>query len=195
MPDTTDGNINAEKSDVASGEQSATIGTIASDVSGIENRSAIDERSDSNPAGRNKRTKKRTESGEGGETELPKQRVRKPREKRISATQTKSKILIDDAAVSAFAKKIAGIHSLIDVMIQKTIGVKGLMTLEDDESEQLAKAIAEIANQYDLTPDPKVMCWVNLAAVMATIYTPKYLLLKTTLMLREVASDVKTNAT
>lgn len=192
MPDTTDGNINAEKPDNASGEQSAAIGAITGNDAGIENRSAIDERSDSNSSGRNKRTKKGTESGEA---ELPKQRIRKPREKRASPTQAKAKILIDDAAVSAFAKKIAGIHSLIDVMFQKTIGVKGLFTLEDDESEQLAKAIAEIANQYDLTPDPKVMCWVNLAAVMATIYTPKYLLLKTTLMLREVASDVKTNAT
>lgn len=191
MPDTTDGNINAEKPDNASSEQPAAIGTTASDVSGFENGFAINERSDSNSVGRNKRAKKGTESGE---TELPKQRVRKPREKRVSPTQTKAKILIDDAAVSAFAKKIAGIHSLIDVMFQKSVGVKGLMTLEDDESEQLAKAIAEIANQYDLTPDPKVMCWVNLAAVMATIYTPKYLLLKATLMLRQVAADVKTNA-
>lgn len=192
MPDTTNGNIDTEKPDSASGEQSAAIGAIAGNDAGIESRSAIDERSDTNLVGRNKRTKKGTESGE---SELPKQRVRKPREKRVSATQAKSKILIDDAAVSAFAKKIAGIHSLIDVMLQKSIGVKGMMTLEDDESEQLAKAIAEIANQYDLTPDPKVMSWVNLAAVMATIYTPKYLLIKMTFALRKVAADAQQNAT
>lgn len=191
MPDTTDGNINADKPDNASGEQSAAIGAIAGNDAGIENRLAVDERSDSNSSGRNKRTKKGTESGE---SELPKQRVRKPREKRQSGIQAKAKILIDDAAVSAFAKKIAGIHSLIDVMLQKSIGVKGMMTLEDDESEQLAKAIAEIANQYDLTPDPKVMCWVNLAAVMATIYTPKYLLIKMTFALRKVAADAQNAA-
>lgn len=191
MSDTTDGNIDAEKSDNTSGEQSAIIGAIASDDGGIENRSTINERPDSNSAGRNKRTKKGAESGEA---ELPKQRIRKPREKRQSGIQAKAKILVDDAAVSAFAKKISGIHSLLDVMLQKSIGVKGLIMLEEDESEQLAKAIAEIANQYDLTPDPKIMCWVNLAAVMATIYTPKYLLLKATLMLRQVAADVKPNA-
>lgn len=192
MPDTTNGNIESERSDNTSGEQSATIGTIASDVSGIESGTAIDQRSDSNAGGRSKRVKKGTESGE---SELPKQRIRKPREKRASPTQTKAKILVDDAAVSAFAKKMSGIHSLIDIMLQKSIGVKGLMTLEDDESEQLAKAIVEIANQYDLTPDPKIMCWVNLAAVMATIYAPKYLLIKMTFALRKVAADAQQNAT
>ena len=188
MPDSTNGNIDTAKPDSASGEQSAANNATASDDGGIENRLAVDERSDSNSSGRNKRAKKGTESGEA---ELPKQRIRKPREKRASATQTKAKILIDDAAVSAFAKKIAGIHSLLDVMLQKSVGVKGMMTIEDDESEQLAKAIAEVANQYDLTPDPKVMCWVNLAAVMATIYTPKYLLIKMTFALRKVAADAQ----
>lgn len=44
------------------------------------------------------------------------------------------------------------------------------LKLDDAESKQLASAIAEVAKHYDLTADPKMVAWTNLAMTAGAIY-------------------------
>lgn len=47
------------------------------------------------------------------------------------------------------------------------------MELDKDESAALGLAIENVAQHYDITPDPKVMAWVGLIGTCATIYGPR----------------------
>lgn len=47
------------------------------------------------------------------------------------------------------------------------------LMLDPRESEQMAKAIAEVQRHYPMVVDPKIVAWTNLAAVAGMIYIPR----------------------
>lgn len=72
----------------------------------------------------------------------------------------------------------ASIDSLTRVLSILHIGIAGAtkspeMILEDTEAESLAKATANVLEQFDIKPDPKIEAIVGLVMVSATIYGPR----------------------
>lgn len=47
------------------------------------------------------------------------------------------------------------------------------LKLTQEESKQLANAIAEVNSHYDVVIDPKVMAWVGLSTACVSIYAPR----------------------
>lgn len=52
------------------------------------------------------------------------------------------------------------------------------MALEDSESEALAKATANVMDQFDIKPDPKIEALIGLMMVAGSIYGPRVYLIK-----------------
>lgn len=47
------------------------------------------------------------------------------------------------------------------------------LSLTQDESKQLANAIAEVNSHYNIAIDPKVMAWIGLSTTCVSIYAPR----------------------
>lgn len=60
----------------------------------------------------------------------------------------------------------------IHMMMAGAIKVPEL-SLTQDESKQLANAIAEVNSHYNIAIDPKVMAWIGLSTTCVSIYAPR----------------------
>lgn len=47
------------------------------------------------------------------------------------------------------------------------------LKLSPEESKQLANAVAEVNQHYNVSIDPKVMAWVGLSTTCVSIYAPR----------------------
>lgn len=108
------------------------------------------------------------DSGDSG-TKRPRGRpsgsTRKPSgNNRTSAAKTQAK--------NSGAIGIEQILFSIHMMMAGAIKVPEL-SLTADESKQLANAIAEVNQHYNIAIDPKVMAWVGLSTTCVSIYAPR----------------------
>ena len=51
-----------------------------------------------------------------------------------------------------------------------------IFVISSDEAMRLAAALKNLAQFYNMTPNPQVMAWIQLFAVAAAIYGPKLML-------------------
>lgn len=92
---------------------------------------------------------------------VPKKRGRKPGQSYAGA-QKKASDRID---VSGIEKILLSAH----MMAAAAFAVPEL-ALDKTESEELSKAIANVAQYYDTTVAPETLAWINLGAVAVSIY-------------------------
>src|SRR5579863_9323591 len=103
-------------------------------------------------------------------SEQPARRGRRPRNAAPPLTETQVGVEPGDAPQDAkptrkrrakvidsdaLAKQLKGIHKLAAQMVPISVNGKPLLELSDDESQQLAQAVAAVANEYDLELDGK----------------------------------------
>lgn len=65
-------------------------------------------------------------------------------------------------------KTLGGIHSILAVVSRDDI-----WELTDDECKTLAQALGNVQDQYNISIDPKMAAWLELAGVGAAIYGPR----------------------
>ena len=75
--------------------------------------------------------------------------------------------------VEALAKNLQAIHDLAALATGLPI-----LSIEDKEAKSMATAVSNLAAQYDMVLDPRTVAWVNLLGVMASIYGPRFLMIK-----------------
>jgi hypothetical protein len=52
------------------------------------------------------------------------------------------------------------------------------LALDESESKQLADAISQVSELYDVPIDPRAVAWGNLIMVAGTIYVPRIIAIK-----------------
>lgn len=112
------------------------------------------------------------ESESGSRTE---KRTRKPRNSTGNTRAAKpTKNTLD-----TLAQKIKGGHDLAAVFIGRVNPTLAqVIPITDDESQKMAVAVSDVLSHYDLTVNPVVMSWVNLAVCCGIVYVPKLMIYK-----------------
>ena len=83
---------------------------------------------------------------------------------------------IDEAQL---AKQLVGVHVMLAMMTKCPE-----LAISESEASQLSHALAQVAAQYDLVVNPKVVAGVQLFAVAAMIYAPRIPRIKASLSAR-----------
>jgi hypothetical protein len=105
---------------------------------------------------------------DGIDTTTRKPRTRKP------AAKTAKGVDLTPAGAEQIASYVCGIHKILDL----AMGNKGIIAIEEAEAAELTKAALEVAAQYKMKPNPRVVAWCNLIGCVAIVYTPKVLILR-----------------
>lgn len=149
----------------ASGESSgadsgivAAIGSVESDTGGADPYTAPS----AEPAPI-KRTRKPSAGGSG---------------RGSRSTKKTPELALNKDARKLLARKVAGLHALVDVFTGMNRFEGGVFAITDDQSDQLTGAVMDVFEQYDITVSPKMAAWGNLCAVASMIYYPKIMIMK-----------------
>lgn len=78
---------------------------------------------------------------------------------------------------SASVDTLNGILTIIHTALAAATKTPEL-ALEDEESRALATATANVLNEFDITPDPKIQAIVGLIATAGMIYGPRVVLIR-----------------
>jgi len=61
-----------------------------------------------------------------------------------------------------------GIHAMAAIALEAKE-----FAISEDESKQIAKALVNVQQHYEMTISPETMAWINLGMVAASIYGPR----------------------
>lgn len=75
--------------------------------------------------------------------------------------------------IKQLGKQLVGLHAVAAL----ATGIEPIR-LEDNEGQALASAIVDVANQYNVVANAKMMAWLALAATAAAIYGPRALMIR-----------------
>lgn len=88
-----------------------------------------------------------------------------PRKKRGRKAGPNSAAKEKGASVDGIKSAIFSIH----LILATTLKVPEL-ALSQEESDAVARAIADVASHYPIAVDPKTMAWINLGMCLGTVY-------------------------
>jgi len=115
----------------------------------------------------------------------PEAEVREPRPiKRGRPKGTSRRVKTDPKML---AVQLVGAHKLIAIVTQQPI-----IEIETAEGEQLAKAIADIVDEYGFAASKRAILWGNLVATVGIIYGPKLFMLRAAMAQRKQRPTVNT---
>ena len=71
--------------------------------------------------------------------------------------------------LKVLGEKVAACHKVVGMVT----GLGALAEITDAQGTELADAVIEVCQHYDLKPDPKTLAWVQLTMVLSAVYAPK----------------------
>jgi hypothetical protein len=103
-----------------------------------------------------------------------------------TGTGARSKGKASRLDVKIFARQIYGVHQIAKELLRTPA-----LEISEPESEQLAIAIGDIMALYSLTPNPKVMAWLQLAGVAGAIYVPRGAAIYASMKMRTAGANAR----